>query len=200
MTRAALLCTTLLCTGCFGTVFHLEHDAPGSGTVQHAPSLDLGIGQRVRPDDPGEQNVTVAPEATFGGGVWDGEWSPASSGQVAAWYGEHDRSHMADQFFGGDSRIAPLWSVGGALGYDILPLGGADRRTTLTFRVTDEGLGVESGWAWEMTSDNHSGFAGIFLSSWSRFFYLRMLWGPERGFGAESGIALDYALTWVWSR
>jgi hypothetical protein len=189
-----------VCGGCFGTVFHLERDAPGPGPVRDPPSADLGVGQRVRPEDPGEQSVTVAPELTLGGGLWDRRWSVASSGQIAAWYGEHDHSHVADQPIGGDSRIAPLWSVGGAVGYDVLPLGGADRRATLTFRATDEGMGLEAGWVWEPTNDVHSGSAGVFLSSWSRFFYLRALWGPERGWGVESGLALDYGLTWVWSR
>lgn len=188
-----------LLAGCFGTVFHLERNAPGTGSVRQPPP-EIEVGHRVRPDDPGERMVSVVPEVSFGGGLWEESWSLVSTAELGGWYGENPTSHVSDSIFGGDMRVIPLWSVGGAVGYDLLPLGQAERRLTVLGRVTSEGMGIEGGWGLEPTAREHSAILGLFLSSWSRFAFLRLVWGPERGFGGEAGIALDYALTWVWSR
>lgn len=194
----AILVVPLL-AGCLGTVVHLERNAPGTGSVRQPPPEGIEIGQRVRPDDPGERMVSVAPEVSFGGGLWD-SWSVVSTAELGAFYGESPTSHVSDSIFGGDSRVIPLWSVGGAVGYDLVPLGQADRRATTLARITSEGMGLEGGWGIEPATQEHSVLFGFFLSSWSRFFFLRTVWSPEHGFGGEAGIAIDYAFTWVWSR
>lgn len=186
--------------GCLGSVVHLDRNAPGIADLARPPHDDLPVGDTVDPADPGERIFTLAPEVTAGGGYWSGKWSAASSAQLAFFYGDRARSHFSDDLPFGDNRVAPARALGGAVGFDLVAPGGGTRRLTASIRIAEVVGGAEIGWGVEPEPGEHSFFLGGYLAGWSRFLYVRLLYGLGRDFGFESGIALDYAFSWVWSK
>ncbi|MBI2896907.1 MAG: hypothetical protein HYY06_25335 [Deltaproteobacteria bacterium] len=196
----ARVAAVALQVGCLGTVIHLDRNAPGSAALEVPPPDDLPVGSAIDPADPGERLVAVVPELTAGGGYWSGSWSAASSAQLAFFYGDRLRSHYSDDLPFGDNRVAPFRSLGAAVGFDLLAPGGGTRRLTASVRIAEAVGGAELGWGLEPGPGEHSFFLGGYIAGWARFFYVRLLYGLGRDFGFESGVALDYALTWVWSK
>lgn len=190
----------LLLAGCLGTVVHVPRNAPGRAELPRAPPAELAVGASVPPGDPGERLFAIVPEASVGPTFRNGDWALLATGQVAFLYGDRATSHLADDLFFGDTRVAPNRAIGGAIGIDLVSTDGDDRRLTLSVRIADTLGGLEAGYGFAPGPRIHSIFLGAYLSGWSRFFHVRVFQAFERDIGVEIALTLDYAFTWVWSK
>ena len=202
LTIGTLLVATLAAgaTAC-GGITHLDRNAPGDADIHERPD-HLPTGERIPPDDPGEQIVEILGAPYYGFGQWnlsDGRASPTHTFGLEFTAHAFDRheSHSAPMnFFGFCPRctLYPAEAFGATLGAELLQSSGEPvRPDTLYLQgVYSDRMqaSVAAGWSLDTRTGRHGprltltavDFLSIRLThhfggDWTAAAYLRYTYG-----------------------
>lgn len=194
-----LLASVAVSSGCW--VHHSDLNAPGEVDLSEEPE-DFAVGQRQRPEDPGQHVVSVLGGPFLTVGADDG-WQRLQFGlEVTAMYNKRDRSHVED--FPAFLLLGEGQSWGGNIGWSAYQLhsvgdtvAGSTGALYLEGQVRLPIPVVAAGWAVEPGTGRHGPQATVspFGMNWFRANY-----NTDGTWALMYGVTAKLSNIWVWSR